>query len=44
MYMYYSQSPKKHLDQNKLVKVIESRGLKNLKNIKIKWIFYVDSL
>ncbi len=33
MYIYYNQSPKRHLECTKLAKVIESRGLKILKNI-----------
>lgn len=33
MYTYFNQSPKKHLQNTKLVEVIESRGLKILRNI-----------
>jgi CRISPR/Cas system-associated endonuclease Cas3-HD len=38
MYTYFNQSPKKHLENTKLVEVIESRGLKILRNIWTRWI------
>ncbi len=38
MYTYYNQSPKRHLECTKLAKVIESRGLKILRNIWTQWI------
>jgi hypothetical protein len=38
MYTYYSQSPKRHLECVKLVKVIKLKGLKFSKNIKTRWI------
>jgi hypothetical protein len=33
MYTYYNQSLKRHLERTELTKVIESKGLKNLRNI-----------
>jgi len=39
MYLYYNQSPKRHFECTRLAKVIESRGLNFLKNIKTRWIF-----
>jgi hypothetical protein len=38
MYTYYNHSLKRHLERTKLAKVIESRGLKILRNIEIQWI------
>jgi len=38
MYTYFNQSPKKHLENTELVEVIESRGLKILKNLWTRWI------
>jgi hypothetical protein len=38
MYTYYNQSLKKHLECTKLVEVIDSKGLKILKNIRTQWI------
>jgi hypothetical protein len=33
MYTYFNESPKKHLDNTKLVKVTKSKGLKILRSI-----------
>lgn len=38
IYTYYIQSPKRHLECTKLVEIIESRGLKILRNIQTQWI------
>jgi len=38
MYIYYSQSPKRHLEHIELVEAIDSKGLIFLKNIKTRWI------
>ncbi len=43
MYTNYKQSLKRHFEHPKLVEVIESKGLKFLKNIKMKWISILAS-
>ncbi len=42
IYNYFSHSPKRHLEANKLVKFLESKGNKILKNIKSRWIFMLS--
>jgi hypothetical protein len=38
LYSYFCKSPKKHIKFYKLVEVIETKGLKILRNIKTMWI------
>jgi hypothetical protein len=38
LYVYLLNSPKHHLEFNKLAKIVETRGLKILKNVKTWWI------
>jgi hypothetical protein len=37
-YTYYYSSPKKHLEHGSLTKLLETKGLKLLCNVKVKWI------
>jgi hypothetical protein len=37
-YTYYYSSPKKHLEHGSLAKLLETKGLKLLHNVKAKWI------
>jgi hypothetical protein len=37
-YNYFSKSPKKHMDFLKLAEVMETKGLKILRNVKTRWI------
>jgi hypothetical protein len=38
LYSYFCKSPKKHIKFYKLVEVMETKGLKILRNIKTRWI------
>jgi hypothetical protein len=38
LYNFFAHSPKKHLEYVKLAEVMETKGLKILKNIKTQWI------
>jgi hypothetical protein len=38
LYSYFCKSPKKHIEFCKLVEVMETKGLKILRNIKTRWI------
>jgi hypothetical protein len=38
LYTYFFKSPQKHLEFLKLAEVMETKGLKILRNIKIRWI------
>lgn len=42
LYAYFSESPKKHLEFNKLVEIMETQGNKLLKNVKIRWISMLE--
>ena len=44
MYAYFSQSPKKHLEFQKLVDVMETKGLNMLRNVKTRWILVLEPL
>jgi hypothetical protein len=39
MYMCFAHYLKKHLEHNKLTKIMETKGLKILQNVKTWWIF-----
>jgi hypothetical protein len=43
IYNYFDHSPKRHFEANKLVKFLENKGNKILKNIKTYWIFMLSS-
>jgi hypothetical protein len=38
LYVYFCKSPKRHLEVSKLVEILETKGNKILKNVKIRWI------
>jgi hypothetical protein len=38
LYSYFCKSPKKHIEFCKLAEVMETKGLKILRNIKTRWI------
>jgi len=38
LYIYFFKSPKRHLKFTKLVKLMETKGVKILKNVKTCWI------
>jgi hypothetical protein len=44
MYAYFSLSPKKHLEFQKLVDVVETEGLNMLRNMKTRWISVLEPL
>ncbi len=39
LYVFFSKSLNRHLELNKLTKIMEIQGDKLLKNVKAKWIF-----
>ncbi len=41
---YFSNSPQWHLEFTKLVKIVETRGLKILQNVKVHWISMLEPL
>jgi hypothetical protein len=41
MYTYFSHSPKKHLEFQKLADVVEIEGLRILRNMTTRWISYL---
>jgi hypothetical protein len=41
---YFAHNPKNHLEFIKLTNMIETKGLKNFKNMKIHWISLLDLL
>ncbi len=38
LYFYFAHSPKKHLEFNKISKVMATKGNKNFRNVKTRWI------
>lgn len=38
MYSYFSFSPKRHLEFQKLTDIVETEGLRMLKNVKTRWV------
>ncbi len=38
MYMYFAQSINRHLEHTKLAKIMETKGLKILYNVKTWWV------
>jgi hypothetical protein len=43
MYNYFVHSPKHHLETIRLVEILECKGNKIMKNIKIRWIFMLSA-
>ena len=41
---YFKHSPKRHLEFVKLVELMETKGLKLLKNVKIRWVSLIEPL
>jgi len=44
MYAYFNASPKRHLEFQKLADLMETEGLKMLRNVKTRWISLLDPL
>ena len=44
LYKYFSKSPKRHLELQKLVELLESKGRKFLQNVKTRWISMLNPL
>jgi hypothetical protein len=44
LHMYFSKSPKLHLELQKLVELLESKGRKILQNVKMRWISILSPL
>jgi len=43
-YDYFSHSPKRHLEFQRLAQILEAKGNKILKNVKTKWMSVLDPL
>jgi hypothetical protein len=43
-YGYFSHSPKRHLEFQRLAQILEAKGNKILKNVKTKWMSMLDPL
>jgi hypothetical protein len=39
---YFAHSPKRHLEFNKLIEMMETKGLKMFKNVKTLWISLLE--
>jgi hypothetical protein len=39
MYMCFAHCLKRHLEHNKLIEIMETKGLKILQNVKTWWVF-----
>ena len=44
LYKYFSKSPKRHLELQKLAELLESKGRKILRNVKTRWISILSPL
>jgi len=44
LYSYFSNSCERHLEFTKLVKIVETRGLKILRNVNTRWIKMLELL
>jgi hypothetical protein len=44
MYGYFSHSPKRHLEFQRLTQTLETKVNKILKNVKIRWMSMLDPL
>ncbi len=44
LYSYFSSSPKQHLEFIKLANIMETKKLKNLRNVKTPWINMLEPL
>jgi hypothetical protein len=44
MHGYFSHSPKRHLEFQRLVQTLETKGNKIFKNVKTRWMSMLDAL